>query len=679
MGAIGPRGNGGAGNFCRETESESFLKRLVSVLVLALLVALAGAAVATAKPKPKMTVTKLSNPPATAKAGDTFAVKGTVANKGKKKGKVRVKVTLRKSKNGPVAAKLFQTKKLKIKAKKKKNFSGQAAMPAGAGAPNSSYNEYLEAGSYVVVACVKKRGNSGPEKCKASSAVTVEAQTTPPPPPPPPPTPNFTPGARSAGDSLFPQIGNGGYDAEHYDIDLNYDPTTNTFGAGTATTMSAVATQDLSEFSLDFQQLNVSEVLVDGVAADFTQEESEPELTSSFVPDPTQPSKLTVTPEEGIVDGADFEVEIRYTGEPEVWVDVDQALEGWVPACYTVSSVETCEGNYVVGEPLGSQAWFPSNNIQTDKAAFDTSVTLPSNQTAFGVGELVGDAAVDNGNGTSTWSWTEDDEIPTYLVTASNGNMVYSEDSMVLGGRTLPIYNAIDASGTPTQLATAEANLRRGKNMLRFLEDAYGTYPFDSSGAWVERSGNIGYALEVATKSHYSGGNSGPSLSVGTELHELSHQWFGNNATNEDWADLWFNEGWAQWSTWYWSYEDNGSSTSPAQQFTANYTPGTKWETPPATLLGDPELLFFPSFPTYTRGAMTLEGFRQIIGNTQFLAFAKGLQEDFAYDNISTEEFVDYALEFSGFAGADLALLEDYFEEWLYGNVQPTILPADFS
>ncbi len=512
---------------------------------------------------------------------------------------------------------------------------------------------------------------------------------------PTPATPNFTAGSRSTGDSLFPQIGNGGYDARNYDIELDYDPVTNEFQDGTSTTMTAVATQDLSEFSLDFQQLPVSAVLVNDQAATFTQEEAQPPLVSSVgEPNPTQPSKLTVTPAAGIVNGATFTTEVRYSGEPEVWTDVDSALEGWVPACFDpppTGGGVLCDGNYVVGEPLGSQAWFPSNNVPDDKASFDTSITVPITQSAVGVGELVGGAAVANGDGTHTWNWTEDDPIPTYLATASNGTASFTQDSVALAAGNLPIFNFVDSTN-PATVPTTEANLRRGRGQLQFLERSYGAYPFDSSGAWADRSSNIGYALEVATKSHYPGNNTGASVNVSTELHELSHQWFGNSATNEDWADLWFNEGWAQWSTWYWAFEDNGSTVSPAQQFTNNYNnpncdtdgppppPAAQcWATPPATLLGDPALMFFPDFPTYVRGAMTLEGYRQIIGADEFLAFAKGLQAEFAYDNITTQEFIAYALTFSGFTGADLALLEDYFDQWLYGTVQPTILPDDFS
>ena len=63
-------------------------------------------------------------------------------------------------------------------------------------------------------------------------------------------------GARSIGDPLFPQIGNGGYDAQHYDLRLTYDPVTRVLDGRTV--MTARATQSLTEFSLDFQGLSGS-------------------------------------------------------------------------------------------------------------------------------------------------------------------------------------------------------------------------------------------------------------------------------------------------------------------------------------------------------------------------------------------------------------------------------------
>ena len=84
-------------------------------------------------------------------------------------------------------------------------------------------------------------------------------------------------GARSLGDPLFPQIGNGGYDARSYTIELDYDPVANIFNSA-RTTMVARATKNLSSFSMDFQDLDVARVTVNGREARFRQREATPEL-----------------------------------------------------------------------------------------------------------------------------------------------------------------------------------------------------------------------------------------------------------------------------------------------------------------------------------------------------------------------------------------------------------------
>jgi aminopeptidase N len=118
----------------------------------------------------------------------------------------------------------------------------------------------------------------------------------------------------------------------------------------------------------------------------------------------------------------------------------------------------------------------------------------------------------------------------------------------------------------------------------------------------------------------------------------------------------------------------------PAAIFDDVYTttPAGDWEIAPAVLDGDPANLF-AFFPTYQRGAMTLQGYREIVGDATFFALANDVMDDYRYGNISTEQFIDEAKDASGFSGAKLDLLDDYFQQWLYGETKPTILPEDFA
>ena len=666
-------------------EGRLALKRVAAVVAVVVVSSCAAPLAATAQEqtrKPNLRVSKLSSPPAAAKAGDSFDVSGKVANKGPKRGNTRLRLTLRTEAGADPVAQLHSLK-VRVAPERAKRFATTVQVPAEAGAPAATEDEGIPAGEYVLVACVHRFGKLGAERCRAANdRMTIEPQ---PVTPPEPPAPNFTPGARSLGDPLLPQIGNGGYDATHYDIELDYDRPSNMFEDATVT-MTARATQDLSEFSLDFQDLAVDGVSVDGVAAAFDQDDAKPDISAD--PAVTQPMKLVVVPPGGIVKGEDFTVEIDYHGEPQVFTDPDLSIEGWIPGCFTPSGapVATCNSNFVVGEPMGSQAWFPSNNHPSDKATFDTSITVQLGDEAFGVGELVA-PPVNNGDGTITWNWTEDDPTATYLATATNGNFDLDETTATetLTGRTLPVWNAIDPSANAEQRNGFETLVGRNSALLDFFGERFGPYPFDSYGAIYDRTTGIGYALEVQTKAHFS---SLPSVfqqgtilgsNAFTYAHELAHMWFGNSVTLRNWNDIWFNEGWAQLAEWEYGHEFAGDPLTPAEQFDELYAdPSFDWSVAPAVLGGDPANLFLND-PTYARGGMTLQAYREILGDDAlFFAFAKQIQQRFRYGNISTARFIDLAEEHADFDDARAELLEEFFEQWLYGTTRPTITADDF-
>ena len=169
-------------------------------------VSLGFAAGAEAAKLPKFSVTNISNPPANAEPGDTFTALGVVENEGRKGGKATIRISLRSDdvdEQGPIV--LGMTKTEKVKRDESTEFGVESTIP-----------EDIEDGTYFMVACATPAKRSG---CLvADGQVTVTS-----------PPPVFSPGSRGTDDDLYPQTGNGGYDAERYDIDLVYDPVTNLF------------------------------------------------------------------------------------------------------------------------------------------------------------------------------------------------------------------------------------------------------------------------------------------------------------------------------------------------------------------------------------------------------------------------------------------------------------------
>src|SRR5688572_26609230 len=87
----------------------------------------------------------------------------------------------------------------------------------------------------------------------------------------------FTPGANGVGDRYFPRDGNGGYDVDHYLLQVRYRPATDVL-RGVAT-IDADATHDLSRFNLDFVGLSVHAIRVNGTPATWTRTAHELRVT----------------------------------------------------------------------------------------------------------------------------------------------------------------------------------------------------------------------------------------------------------------------------------------------------------------------------------------------------------------------------------------------------------------
>lgn len=513
-------------------------------------------------------------------------------------------------------------------------------------------------------------GETGPTGSTGSTGPTGPTGSTGPtgadgiPAPPTDPGPPFVVGAASAGDSLFPEIGNGGYNATNYDINLDYNPLTNVFNSGTYTKMTATATADIWKFSLDFRGA-VSKVVVEGEPSYFK----------------TEDTKLIIAPPEPITNGSTFDVTVYYSGYINHIVDPDGSREGWVRACRSGApspTNATCFGSFTVSEPIGAESWFPNNNIPADKATFYTTTKVPTDTllnewTALGTGEFVSKVAGTDGK--TTWKWREGLPTSTYLTTGSVCRCVYNATTMTetSTSRTIPVYDTYDNSATPTQATGVTGQFALEEGLVNLFSPLFGPYPLNSGGVHFGRTSGIGYVLENQGKIHFPTLNTSPNTRF-TLAHEYVHQWFGDAVGPATWNQIWFNEGWAQWGEWY--YED---PALPAEQFADIYAnePADSWDIPPGNLLNDPANLF-AEFPTYTRAGMMLEGYRQIVGDTKFFNFAKQLQIRFAHSTVNAADVTGLGLEMSEFTGPDLDLLEEYFDQWLFSVDRPTVIPSSF-
>ena len=536
-------------------------------------------------------------------------------------------------------------------------------------------------GNWFISACF--RGSCRSRAVTISSSTGPTGPTGPSGPTGPTGPGGFTDGATTGDDPLLHGIGNGGYDADNYSLNLVYDPVSNEFGAGTSSTMTATATQDLSGFSLDFKpsSMTIGEVTVND--SPVQSWELEDVVLSEETTYPDAKLVIELAPGQYTEDGDQFEVTVAYSGYVDQIVDPDSALDGWIRYCRsgTPGPENTdCHGAWTTSEPLGAMSYFPSNNLAgKDKATFQTTTTIPAanaaTHTALGSGELVSNTL--NGDGTRTFSWDEEIPMPPYLHTVTVAPMVYEEstftDSSVSPAKTGPLYNLYDITANPGQIATLETRFDSQQSIIDFYTPWFGPYPLNSGGIVAGRAAGVGYALENQGKSHFAGpfNGSGPSVGVDTLNHEYAHQWFGNTVGPATWLEIWFNEGWAAWAEWLAA----GTRTTSFDEIYA--LPEDDWVVPPATLDGDPAKLF-DGMAAYDRPAAALEGYAQIVGDEKMEEYAKTLMEKYGYSSITTDQAVKTALDVSEFEGARLVLLRNYWHQWLYWDHKPDLTPADF-
>ena len=485
----------------------------------------------------------------------------------------------------------------------------------------------LAAVALLATAC---SGTTGGTESVATTTTSVAATTTQ------PPTATTEPQREAVdpegvGDSFYPKLGNPGYDALHYNIHLtvfdepDVEPAANTISA--LTEMRARATEELAAFNLDLSGLNVDWVTVNGADARFSRSGHE----------------LTVEPENPIAAGSDFAVRVGYSGSPEAIDDPGAPFfeVGWQQQDGVI---------FTLSEPSGSMSWFPSNNHPTDKATYDIRITVPEGLTAASNGLLMDETTSD---GRTTFTWQMDDPMATYLAAVYIGDFERIDHGPLYEDG--PVWRDYVPAGAPPEVAQA---LSVTPDVIAFLEDLLGPYPFDAYGTIVMPF-SLGFALQNQTLSIHGPATIGP----GVIAHEAAHQWLGNSVTLEDWSEIWMNEGFATYLHLMFEAEHFEASFE-ATMLTIYAQLLAVEEIPPMGI--EIEDLF--GLTVYFRGAVTLHALRRHVGDEAFFEILRTHYDRSAGGTTNTEEFLALVDEFAGPDAVDVV------ESWLFDETVPASL-----
>ena len=224
---------------------------------------------------------------------------------------------------------------------------------------------------------------------------------------------------------------------------------------------------------------------------------------------------------------------------------------------------------------------------------------------------------------------------------------------------------ASEAAG-PSTGENAEAALAQEPEIIDFLAGVLGPYPFGEAGGIVDNDPGIGFALENQTRPIYAQGwFTQPGDNTSVVVHELAHQWVGDDLALEAWQHIWLNEGFASYTEWLWSEHQGGPTPQEIFDFYAGIPEDDPfWD----VVIGDPgpENLF--AGPVYDRGAMTLQALRTKIGDEDFFRLLKRWTAQQSGGNVSTDEFIALAEQVSG------EQLDDFFTIWLFTPEKPASL-----
>jgi aminopeptidase N len=202
---------------------------------------------------------------------------------------------------------------------------------------------------------------------------------------------------------------------------------------------------------------------------------------------------------------------------------------------------------------LGASVWWPNKDTQADEPdSARIAITVPSALTNVSNGRLR--RTTPNGDGTTTYEWFVSSPINNYNVAVNAARYAHFTDAYDgEGGRLTLDFYPLDYN-----LARAREQFAQTKPMLRCFEGWFGPFPWYADGFKLVETPHLGmeHQSAVAYGNGYLNGYRGRDLSsTGYGLrwdfilvHEAAHEWWGNNISTADIADMWVHESFANYA-----------------------------------------------------------------------------------------------------------------------------------
>lgn len=419
------------------------------------------------------------------------------------------------------------------------------------------------------------------------------------------------------------------YDLIYYHLDVKLDVANRALSGSNL--FRFTATQDFTRLQFDlFANLKVDKVEYHGRSVPFTRE-----ANAVFVTFPAPVRR-----------GTQDEFRVFYSGQPTVaqkapWdggLVFTQDAQGkpWVASA--------CQG-------VGASIWWPTKDHQADEVdSMLISVTVPKGLKDVSNGRLRSTTRLKGGH--TRFDWFVGNPINNYDVALNVGDYQHLSGG-TYAGEAGPL--TLDYWVLPENLAKAKAHFAANvPPMLKSMEHWFGPYPFYKDGYKLVDAPHLGmeHQSAVAYGNQYQNGYLGQDRSAtgwGLKwdfivIHESGHEWFGNNITSQDIADMWVHEAFTTYSEALFVESQFGKSA--AQAYIHGQRRNIQNNGP---IIGPYGVNREGSSDMYDKGSNLLHMVRTALNDDEkWRQILRGLGRTFYHQTVTTEQIVGYINQQSG-------------------------------
>ncbi|MEO8200301.1 MAG: M1 family aminopeptidase, partial [Gemmatimonadota bacterium] len=301
------------------------------------------------------------------------------------------------------------------------------------------------------------------------------------------------------------------------------------------------------------------------------------------------------------------------------------------------------------GEDDNNHDWFPTYDFPNDKMTWEVVATVPPGYTAVSNGSLVSDVRGARGR---TMTWSQARPSATYLVSLIVAPLVKITDTW----RGIPVdyYVYREDSALARPLFRVTPDMIDVYSRLTGVKYPWAKYAQTTVADFFGGMENVSATTLVDWLPDPAAYADRPWYQYILIPHELAHQWFGDYVTTENWANMWLNEGFAEYMPgMYWSAKlgRHAEDDYYADEYRQFMQIDARRRMPVAAL---------GSNNIYPRGALVLRMLEKYLGEKPFWRSINRYLTDHALDNATTDDLRQAILNATG------QNLDWFWDQWVY-------------